>query len=138
MTTQNVICSVGGCERFVIARGWCRSHYAYWYKYGLTPKAAIKSFRRHGYSNTPTYRSWKTMLNRCNDINATGYERYGGRGITVCDRWRSFENFLADMGIRPEGRTLDRINNDSGYEFSNCRWATRLEQTHNRRLKAVS
>jgi hypothetical protein len=75
------------------------------------------------------------MVQRCYDTNATGYSRYGGRGITVCERWLGrdgFVNFLADMGERPEGLTLDRINNDGDYVPSNCRWATRSEQQRNK------
>ena len=74
------------------------------------------------------------MLSRCYRPNSNGFHNYGGRGITVCDRWReSFANFLADMGERPEGKTLDRINVDGNYEPGNCRWATATEQMANRR-----
>jgi hypothetical protein len=83
---------------------------------------------------TPTYISWMNMKDRCYNPNYKGFPRYGGRGIKVCDRWRdSFENFLADLGERPLGRTLDRINNNGDYEFGNCRWATKSEQNYNRR-----
>jgi hypothetical protein len=73
------------------------------------------------------------MHQRCENPNNEAYEHYGGRGIRVCARWSSFENFLADMGERPRGMTLDRKKNHLGYSKSNCRWATHLEQQSNRR-----
>jgi hypothetical protein len=85
-----------------------------------------------GTSSTPTYRSWLSMKARCSNPKSPNWLRYGGRGIAVCSRWQQFENFSADMGERPPGKTLDRSNNDLGYFPSNCRWATPKEQAANR------
>jgi hypothetical protein len=87
---------------------------------------------KHGWAGTPTYWSWNSMRSRCRDPKNASYPYYGGRGITVCERWAEFENFLADMGARPGGMTLDRINGDGNYEPGNVRWATKAQQSENR------
>lgn len=91
----------------------------------------------HGHYGTPTYVSWYNMKSRCNNPKATRFDDYGGRGISVCERWDKFENFLADMGERPEGMSIDRINVNGNYEPGNCRWATRSEQELNKRRNTV-
>ena len=88
----------------------------------------------HGMSKTPEYRAWIDMIARCTNRDHADWADYGGRGITVCVRWRrSFSGFLADMKRRPMRKSLDRINNDGNYEPGNCRWSTAYEQVHNRR-----
>jgi hypothetical protein len=88
---------------------------------------------KHGMHLTPTYSSWRMMLQRCTNPKSPRWNRYGGRGISVCARWRDFEKFLADMGVRPAGTTLDRFPDpDGNYQPGNCRWGTKEQQYSNR------
>jgi hypothetical protein len=98
----------------------------------LTTENRVKVTTKHGLCGTKTYQTWNAMLERCRNPKHVGYSNYGGRGIEVCERWKSFENFLADMGERPKGKTIDRINSNGNYEPSNCQWQTNKQQHNNR------
>jgi hypothetical protein len=92
---------------------------------------------KHGHANargcSSTYSSWLNMKNRCDNQQGQDYHHYGGRGIAYEPRWADFENFLADMGVKPKGLTLERVDNSRGYSKENCKWATRKDQSRNRR-----
>lgn len=95
-------------------------------------RAAGDRTRTHGLSGTSIYSIWDSMIQRCENPNRKDFKTYGLRGITVCERWHTFENFLSDMGARPYGLTLDRKDGSLGYSPENCRWATTKEQARNR------
>lgn len=131
------ICLISGCNNKYSAKGYCKKHYKRWWKYG---DPLYTKRERHGMQNTAEYISWYCMKNRCYNKNYIGYHRYGGRGITICDRWmKSFTAFLKDMGQRPFLKAqIDRIDNNKGYYKENCRWATPAQNSQNGSLIKLS
>lgn len=92
-----------------------------------------EAITKHGMCKTPVYKVWHAMLDRCRNSNNQSWKDYGGRGVSVCERWHDFSNFIADMGERPTGGTLDRIDVNGNYEPSNCRWISQAGNANNRR-----
>lgn len=132
-------CSIEGCNNKHHGKSFCEMHYTRLRKYGdPTVTARVVGEDR---TTNPLYGTYKQMVQRCQNPNHKYYKYYGGRGITVCKRWQpphGFTNFLADMGERPEGMTIDRIRNDRGYTPDNCIWATRSEQQINTRVSSAN
>lgn len=107
-----------------------------WHK-EITRRRSLTHGHKSDRKPTATYKSWEAMKRRCQNPKSTDYARYGGRGIRVCDRWQHFEHFLADMGEKPRGLTIERKDNHGHYEPGNCKWATSKEQGANRRSNHV-
>lgn len=128
-------CVVDGCSRPLSGRKhYCEAHYYRLRRRGSVGVAQIKRHERHGMVRSAEYRIWTNMWTRCTRKNNRGYKYYGARGISVCDRWKSFTYFIADMGKRPgQEFSIDRTDNNGNYEPSNCKWATRSQQNKNRR-----
>ena len=125
------LCACGCGEQTPIST---KTHSARGHYFGL-PMMFIPGHNggpRHKMSSSRTYASWKNMKRRCKNKTVAMWDRYGGRGISYCDRWEVFENFLEDMGIRPAGHSLDRVDPDGNYEPNNCRWASRDQQENNK------
>jgi hypothetical protein len=128
-------CSIEGCKgQNHEARGFCTKHYQRFRKHGDPLK--IKSATTHGMSFAPLYSTWLGMKHRCQNPKNPSYERYGGKGIKVCDRWLRLKTFCSDMGDKPSAKhTLDRINSNGDYEPGNCRWATPEQQAINKGIR---
>jgi hypothetical protein len=131
------ICSIELCGRIKSAKGFCAKHYVMYRKWGrsgmLTKHHSYASkgmVRRHDMSE---YLCWAGMKKRCDNKNDKSYVNYGGRGIKYEERWKQFENFYEDMGKKPIGTSLERLDNEKGYQKDNCKWATLYEQSRNKR-----
>jgi len=134
---KNRVCFIDGCDKKYYGKGYCKMHYQKYYTHG---DANYKPEGFHGMTNTSEYTTWAGIKQRCYNEKAKGYKNWGGRGITVCDRWKdSFINFLEDMGIKPDVKMqIDRINNEGNYEPSNCEWVTHTENCQNTRSTVLS
>lgn len=128
-------CESLGCSDKYVTRGYCSKHYSRLRKRGTLNDPEPRKLVCDRY----TYTSWKSMVNRCRPTtsNKNYIKYYVDSGVTVCDRWlESFDNFYEDMGKRPDGKTIDRIDNKQGYSKENCKWSTKTEQGVNRKIQS--
>ena len=127
------ICKVEKCVSKHKSKGYCRKHYELFKRNG----EPVRKTESHKLTKTPEYKTWQHIKDRCFNKKNKGFKNYGGRGITVCDEWReSFSSFYRDMGQRPSKKhSIDRIDNEKGYYKDNCRWADRITQNNNQRLR---
>lgn len=131
-------CCVENCERKHIAKGYCDKHYRRYLKHG-NPKTSKRN--NHGLVKTKEYSIWASIIQRCTNPKNIDYKNYGGRGINIYNEWKnnftSFYNYLENViGLKTEGMSLDRINNDGNYEPGNIRWANSVTQARNRRIRS--
>ena len=125
-------CNIKSCNEKHHGKGYCRSHYNNLKRNG---DPLVQHQINKGYTRKSSYSSWYNMKTRCLNANSPRYKDYGGRGISVCEEWLSFKGFYKDMGDRPKGMSLERIDVNGNYESSNCKWADNFEQGRNRRVQ---
>ncbi len=139
--SMNKICKVENCNSKHFGLDFCQRHYVRYKRHGDSSRLRYdREVELHGMTKTPEYRSWYHIKDRCYNSKNIGFQHYGGRGITVCERWKnSFINFLEDMGKKPFPKAqIDRKENDKGYYKDNCRWITQLENIRNKSTTKLS
>ncbi len=137
--SKDMLCEMRGCPSHQFVKGYCQKHYGRLWRTG-DPRLTSRIVGENR-SKNPVYKVYHAMLDRCKNPNNKYYAYYGGRGIRVCKRWQGlygFTHFMQDMGERPDGLTLERINNEKGYSPTNCMWATHSQQQYNQRIAVTN